>query len=213
MNSTIRPLLVSTLLALGGLSLVGCGSEAESPETPTAETPTAETPTPEAPPPPPPPPEPAGPCPTTNSLTIQNGARSPHLEGVAPTFVPTMAFANVSFGSNLSLAITSYTIEAGQFGLSVPTGNPTVPEGGLIFRMELSGSPLAAGEYTEAGGAAGRVTGTSLYHSRGRVVPMDTHKVTITELTDDHVCGEIAVDGEPSWPAVVGRFRADIPPR
>lgn len=208
MIRTIRPLFVSTLLALGGLSL-GCGSEAETPETPTTETPTTETPTPEAPPPPPP--EPAGPCPTTNALTIQNGAQSPNLEGVPAAFAPTMAFANVSFGSNLSLALTTYTIERGQFGLSVPTGNPTVPEGGLIFRMELSASPLAAGEYTEAGGAAGRVTGSSLYHSRGRVLPFATHKLVVTELADDHVCGELTAEGD--GPAVVGRFRADIPAR
>ncbi|MCU0674999.1 MAG: hypothetical protein MUE69_19690 [Myxococcota bacterium] len=205
MNRTFRLLLVSTLL----LSLFGCGSEAETPASPTPETPTAETPTPEAPPPPPP--EPAGPCPTTNALTIQNGAQSPNLEGVPAAFAPTMAFANVSFGSNLSLALTTYTIERGQFGLSVPTGNPTVPEGGLIFRMELSASPLAAGEYTEAGGAAGRVTGSSLYHSRGRILPFATHKLIVTELTDDHVCGELVAEGD--GPAVVGRFRADIPAR
>lgn len=198
-----RTLAATALFAVVGL---GCGSEA-SPETPTPETP-------EAPPAEPaPPPEPEGPCPSTNTLTIQNGAQSPHLEGVPATFSPTMAFANVSFGSNLSLALTTYTIERGQFGLSVPTGNPTVPEGGLIFRMDLSASPLAAGEYTEAGGAAGRVSGSSLYHSRGRVLPIATHKLTITELTDDHVCGELSVDGDGSSPAVVGRFRADIPPR
>lgn len=195
-----RSLLLSILA-------VGCGSEAE----PTAEPPAPETTPEETPPEPTPPPEPEGPCPSTNTLTIRGGAQSPNLEGVPAVFVPTMAFANVSFGSNLSLALTTYTIESGQFGISVPTGNPTVPEGGLIFRTELSASPLAVGEYTEAGGAAGRITGSSLYHSRGRVLPFATHQLVITELTDDHVCGELSAADDGT--AVIGRFRADIPPR
>ncbi|MCB9614846.1 MAG: hypothetical protein H6721_04955 [Sandaracinus sp.] len=192
------------------LLAVGCGSEAEAPPT-APETPPA---TPEAPPATPEPtPEPAGPCPTTNTLTIQHTDRSPNLDGVPADFTPTMAFANVSFGSSLSLAFTTYTIERGQFGISVPTGIPTVPEGGMIFRMELSGSPLAVGEYTTEGGSGGRLAATSFFHSRGRVLPLAPHQLTITELTDDHVCGELSVEGDSASPAVVGRFRADIPPR
>ncbi|MBX3274651.1 MAG: hypothetical protein KF729_30575 [Sandaracinaceae bacterium] len=205
----------SVALASLCLLLLACGSEAAEETPSTSGSSAGETPIPPADQPPRAPAEPAGPCPARTELTIQNAARSPHLDGVAAAFAPTMAFANVTMGRSLSLAFSSYEIARHpQFGLSVPVGVPTVPEGGMIVTMTItSPEQLTPAEYTRVASDAGRLASTGFFHSRGRVNPMADLRVTITELTAEHVCGEIAIDGSSNWPAPTGRFRAEIPRR
>lgn len=205
LRSTSRMLLCLCLCSL----FAACGGEEEteaSAETPAAANePAAEEEV-----------EPApaddGPCPASTSLTLQGLDRSPHLDGVAAAFAPTTGFADVTLGRSADFVFASYAIEADpQFGLSAPTGTPDVPEGGLIFQISITGdaSDLAVGEYAEENGEAGRVSTTSMYRGSSRIVPLADHRVRITEIADDHLCGEIVPEEGASWPAVSGSFRVD----
>ena len=207
-------LALSTCLALSTLlALAGCGGDDEaeseaSSEGAAAEGAATETPAAEQPPAA----APAGPCPAATALTIHGVDRSPHLDGVATAFAPTTAFADVTLGRSADLVFASYTIEASpQFGMSAPTGNPNAPEGGLIFQISVTGdsNDLAIGEYAEENGAAGRVSTTTMYRGSSRVIPLADHRVNITEMTDDHICGELIPEEGATWPSVSGSFRID----
>ena len=199
--------LVCVLAACGGNEET-TGTESTETETTenTAETTAENTAAPETPP------EPAGPCPAATSLTLSGLDRSPYLEGAGATIAVSTGFADVTLNSSTSLVFATYTIEADpQFGLSAPTGVPDVPEGGMIFQLSLDPSgDLAAGVFNEDGeGAAGRVSHESMYRGDHRINPLADHTVTITEVTDEHVCGEIAPEEGASWPGVSGTFKLD----
>ena len=97
--------------------------------------------------------------------------------------------------------------------MSAPVGNPDVPEGGIIFRASIHASgQLAVGEYTRDANDLGRMTHISVYHSSGRINPLGQHTIVITEITDEHICGEINGVGETElqrFPTLSGRFRLD----
>jgi len=212
----MKHLHASKLVVLLVLALGACGGEEEASESETEtetsaegeaagggddEVPAADQP-----------PADDGPCPSATALTISGIDRSPHLDGVAPAFAPTTGFADVTLGQSASFVFASYTIEADpQFGMSAPTGNPNAPDGGLIFQISISGEgeSLGNGTYAEENGEAGRVTTTSMYCGSSRIIPMADHTVRITEITEDHVCGEIVPAEGASWPAVSGSFRVD----
>lgn len=204
----------NTLVLLLVLGLAACGGEEEAEaETETEETSEAaaggDSEGQEAAPA-----EPAddGPCPSATALTIGGIDRSPHLDGVSGSFTPTTAFADVTLGRSADLVFASYTIEADpQFGLSAPTGNPSAPDGGLIFQISITGDSenLGNGMYAEEDGEAGRVSTTSMYRGSNRIIPLADHTVRITEIAEDHVCGEIIPEEGASWPAVSGQFRVD----
>jgi len=80
----------------------------------------------------------------------------------------------------------------------------------LIFQISITGDSdsLGNGEYAEEDGEAGRVSTTSMYRGSNRIIPLGDHRVRITEIADDHVCGELVPD-EGAWPAVSGSFRVD----
>lgn len=209
--------LIQTLsLPLAIVLLYACGGEepAESSETPAAGEASEQAPAAAEEPAPVAEAAPAddGPCPSATTLTLGGIDRSPHLEGVDAVLTPATSFADVTLGQSADLVFASYTIEADpQFGISAPTGNPDAPEGGLIFQVSITGDgdALAAGEYRREDGEAGRVSTQSMYRGSNRIVPIGDHRVQITEMTDDHVCGEIVPEEGANWPTVSGRFRID----
>lgn len=149
--------------------------------------------------------EPAGPCPDATALTL-NG-----VDGVSLS-PPTTQFADVTLNRSASFVFTSYTLEPDpQFGLSAPVGDPHAPEGGLIFSINVdSPETLANGTYTEDGeNAPGRVSFTSMYKGSDRILPLGDHTVNITEIGEDHICGEIVPAEGATHPTVSGRFKVD----
>ena len=205
MTKTTIGLLLAALLVLGG-----CDDSEEatpSPETTADNPPVAEeTPAEETP-------EPAAdePCPTETSLTLGAIDRSEHLAGMDANFAPTSAFADVTLNRSASIVFTSYEFEADpQFGMSAPVGDPGAPEGGLIFQIRVDApETLANGEYDSEGEGAGRVSFTSMYRGSDRILPMADHTVRITEVADDHICGEIVPAEGANYPTISGRFKID----
>jgi hypothetical protein len=127
-------------------------------------------------------------------------------------FAPATAFADVTLNRSASFVFASYEIEAHpQFGMSAPVGDPAAPEGGLIFQIRIDNpEELANGEYTDDGeGAAGRVSFTSMYRGGNRILPLADHTVRITEIADEHLCGEIVPAEGANYPTVAGRFKVD----
>ncbi len=164
--------------------------------------------------------EPTGPCPVKTELTLNNIDRSPHLEGFTGPIIPEGTyFANVSMGKSASLVFAEYTIEAGQFGMSAPTGDPEAPEGKIILSASLgdAGDALANGPYTDKGtedeGSVGRLQTITMYRGGNRIVPLGDHTITLTEVTEEHICGEISAVGDTalqSFPYVTGRFKLAV---
>jgi hypothetical protein len=148
-----------------------------------------------------------GPCPAATELTITG---SDTVDG--PLEVVT-EFADVTFDESADLVFASYEIpEDPQFGVSAPVGDPLAPEGGVIFQVSLFAGVeqvLEPGEYVDDDEAEPRITFISLYNGSERINPLGDHTVTITEYTEDHICGEITAVGETelqSFPIIQGRF-------
>ena len=163
--------------------------------------------------------EPVGPCPTKTALTLNNIKSSPHLDGATGAISEGSFFANVSMGKNGSLVFAEYTIERGQFGLSAPTGDPKAPEGKIIFAMKIgeAAEGLVVGDYNKEGkdadGIVGRLEHISMYRGSKRVVPLGTHTLTVTEINEKHICGELKAIGDTAlqtFPYVTGRFNIPV---
>jgi hypothetical protein len=144
-------------------------------------------------------------------LNIKNWKTFPLLVGYNGRFETQMVFGNLCMNRSLALAFSNYAIESGQFGLSVPTGIPILPEGGLLLVMTLSHEKkIEVGEYSIASEATRRLAHYALFQAKGRINPLGDLKVYIHDLQPDFVEGEILEEGQSYWPSLVGRFRAAL---
>jgi hypothetical protein len=128
----------------------------------------------------------------------------------------------VDYDSQLSLAISEAEIvEDPQFGLGIPVGDPDflgdddyylslsffVPDEGTIAVGQVFTDQL---EF-EAGVHDGELNFVGLWHGTDRLLPGQV-VATITELTDEQVCGEISTVTETDlqqFIGVEGTFAAD----
>ena len=155
-----------------------------------------------------------GPCPDVTNLVIAGTAREDYYEDIDGPIPAGTAFADVSLGSSVDVVVASFEMEPDpQFGLRVPVGVPSLPDGGFMFRFSIHSQALAPGEFTEDESEAGRMSHISLFHSSGRINPLGDHTIVITEITEDHFCGEITGVGETSlqrFPTISGRFNLPV---
>jgi len=153
--------------------------------------------------------------PADNEIMISGTNRDencPDLDG--PMEVVT-AFAEDRLSSGATFLIATYEVEEDpQFGWSVPVGVPSVPEDGLILTCRISASDgLQVGEYTSEDGEFGRISNIGLFHSSGRINPIGSTTIVITEITDEYIKGEISGVGETEYqqfPTLNGHFKLDI---
>ena len=187
--------------------------------------------------------DPAGGCPDETTLEVVNADAARGADGAevaleeGPVDVVT-SFADDS-GSSASFVFADYEVEADpQFGLSAPIGDPEVPAGGLIMVITISTGgegEITAGEYRALGTGEGAVESPgdltdpdatipdvppsvsfeALYLGADRVLPIGVHSVTVTEVTDTALCGELTGDtGETElqadgFPVLTGTFVAE----
>lgn len=185
----------------------------------------------------------AGGCPDDTTLEVVNGeaARGSTGEPVGlssgPVDVAT-SFADGS-GGDSTFVFADYEVEADpQFGLSAPVGDPEVPDGGLILVLSITTGgegDLVPGQYGALAPGEGAVDSPgdltdpdatipeipasvnfeALYLGADRIVPIGEHAVTLTEVTDTTLCGELAGDtGESTFqsdgfPILAGAFVAE----
>lgn len=104
-----------------------------------------------------------------------------------------------------------------QFGYSIPVGTPTLSEGTLYLSFDLSvpDGAVEAGQRfvasTSEETADGSIDFYAVYVGAERLLPGDA-TITLTELTDEVVCGEIttATDTDlQSFVGIEGTFRLD----
>lgn len=128
----------------------------------------------------------------------------------------------VDYDGSLQVAISGVEIEEDpQFGLSIPVGTPDLPEGAQWVNFSLAlpeGQVISAGqtfidqlEFTEGGEHDGEINFIAAYDGTERLT-LGTPVVTITEITDEQVCGQIAMTTETdlqSFVGVEGTFAAD----
>ena len=125
------------------------------------------------------------------------------------------AFAEDRLSSGATFLISTYEVqEDPQFGWSVPVGVPDVPEDGLILTCTIvAPEGLQVGEYTSEDGEFGRIGNIALFHSSGRINPLGSTTIVITEITDEYIKGEISGIGETEYqqfPTLNGHFKLDI---
>ncbi|MCK5035631.1 MAG: hypothetical protein KAS73_07055 [Candidatus Sabulitectum sp.] len=125
------------------------------------------------------------------------------------------AFAEDRLSSGANFLISTYEVEEDpQFGWSVPVGVPSVPEDGLILTCRISASDgLQVGEYTSDDGEFGRISNIALFHSSGRINPLGSTTIVVTEITDEYIKGVIRGVGETEYqqfPTLNGPFKLDI---
>jgi len=125
------------------------------------------------------------------------------------------AFAENRLSSGVTFLISTYEVqEDPQFGWSVPVGVPDVPENGLILTCTIiAPDGLQIGEYTSEDGEFGRIGNIALFHSSGRINPLGSTTIAITEITDEYIRGEISGIGETEFqqfPTLNGYFKLDI---
>lgn len=184
-----------------------------------------------------------GGCPDETTLVVVNADAARGADGAevaldeGPVDVVT-AFADGS-GGDASLVFADYEYEADpQFGLSAPVGDPDVPEGGLILVLSITTGgegDLTTGEYGPLETGEGAVSSPgdltdpdasipdvpasinfeALYLGADRILPIGEHTVTLTEVTDTTLCGELSGDtGESElqadgFPVLTGTFVVD----
>ncbi len=125
------------------------------------------------------------------------------------------AFAEDRLSSGATFLIATYEVEEDpQFGWSVPVGVPEVPEAGLILTCRIVASEgLQVGEYTSEDGEFGRIANIALFHSSGRINPLGSTTIVITEITEEYITGEISGIGETEYqqfPTLNGHFKLAI---
>jgi len=153
--------------------------------------------------------------PVDNEIMISGTNRDenyPNLDGIMEIG---SAFAEDRLSSGVKFLISTYEVEEDpQFGWSVPTGVPTVPEDGLILTCYIVASEgLQVGEYTSEDGEVGRIANIGLYHSSGRINPIGSTTIVITEITEEYILGEISGIGETEYqqfPTLNGNFKLAI---
>ncbi len=153
--------------------------------------------------------------PADNEIMIAGTDRDedyPNLDGLMEV---NSAFAEDRLSSGVKFLISTYEVqEDPQFGWSVPTGVPTVPEDGLILTCYIVASDgLQVGEYTSEDGEVGRIANIGLYHSSGRINPIGSTTIVINEITEEYILGEISGIGETEYqqfPTLNGHFKLAI---
>lgn len=128
----------------------------------------------------------------------------------------------VDYDTALDLAISGFEIEEDpQFGLTIPVGTPDVPDATFFATVSLfnPAGPIAAGqtyidqlEYDDDPSAAdGEINFYAAYWGSERLLPGNL-TLTITEITDEQVCGtvESATDTDlQTFVGIEGTFAAD----
>ncbi|MCB9371903.1 MAG: hypothetical protein H6518_03875 [Microthrixaceae bacterium] len=184
-----------------------------------------------------------GGCPDETALEVVNGDSARGSDGADVNLgegeVDVLtAFADGT-GGDATLVFADYEVEADpQFGLSAPVGDPEVPVGGLIMVISITTGgegDLTTGEYRALEPGEGAVSSPgdltdpdasipeippsvnfeALYLGDDRIIPLGEHSVTLTEVTDTQLCGELTGDtGETElqsdgFPVLTGTFVAE----
>ena len=150
-----------------------------------------------------------------NAIMISGTNRDEHCPDIDGLMEIGSAFAEDRLSSGVTFLISTYEVqEDPQFGWSVPVGVPDVPEDGLILTCRIIASEgLQVGEYTSEDGEFGRIGNIALFHSSGRINPIGSTTIVITEITDEYIRGEISGIGETEYqqfPTLNGQFKLDI---
>lgn len=185
----------------------------------------------------------AGGCPDATSLEVVNGGSASGTTGDPVELADGPVDVVTSFadgeGGNATFVFADYEVEADpQFGLSAPVGDPEVPDGGLIMVISITTGgegDLVPGQYGDLAPGEGAVESPgdltdpeatipdvpasvnfeALYLGADRILPIGEHSVTLTEVTDTTLCGELTGDtGETQFqadgfPVLTGAFVAE----
>jgi len=154
--------------------------------------------------------EPAG-----NEIMISGTNRDEYCPDIDGLMEIGSAFAENRLSSGVTFLISTYEVqEDPQFGWCVPVGIPDVPENGLILTCTIvAPEGLQVGEYTSEDGEFGRIGNIALFHSSGRINPLGSTTIAITEITDEYISGDISGIGETEYqqfPTLNGHFKLDI---
>jgi len=116
----------------------------------------------------------------------------------------------VDYDQSLSAALAQFEIPSDkQFGYGIPVGTPTVPAGKvyLSFSLRLKEGKIAAGKTfvgsTSTEKADGTINFSAMYFGAQRLLPGEL-AITITELTDEMVCGKITSTTKTDLQSFVG---------
>ena len=180
----------------------------------------------------------AGGCEDETSLEVVNAASATGFSGDGVdlgdgSFTVVTEFSDASGEGGADLVFADYQIaEDPQFGLSAPVGDPEAPVGGLFFNVSITTGGegvLDVGEYRALEPGEGAISSPgditdpdasipdvppsvnfeSMHFGAERILIGD-HSVTLTEVTDTQLCGEIAGDpAQNDAPVVEGAFVID----
>ncbi|MEL7208832.1 MAG: hypothetical protein AAGK32_11485 [Actinomycetota bacterium] len=184
----------------------------------------------------------AGACAAETSLQVVNAQSASGFSGddvdLDGSFDVVTEFADASGEGGAGLVFADYEIpEDPQFGLSAPVGDPEAPEGGLFFNVSITTGGEGAidvGEYRALEPGEGAISSPgditdpdasipdvppsvnfeSMYLGPERIL-IGEHSVTLTEVTETQLCGEITGDAGQSdlqadgFPVVEGTFVVD----
>lgn len=161
----------------------------------------------------------------TNALTLVNAAAATETPLTDRALAIVTAWSDrgphpsntVDDDKELDLMLTESVVPVDkQFGYSIPVGDPHAPDGKIYLEVDLTNptATVAVGQRyvgstsTDTGDGTIRAT---MYSGSTRLLPGD-FTVTITELTDDIVCGTISTVTKTSlqtFLGVEGTFRVD----
>ncbi len=122
---------------------------------------------------------------------------------------------------NAAFLITDYEVEPDeQFGYAIPQPGTEVADGGLELNLSIFAphEPIASGmefvSQTADGvdSADGEINFQSLFFGSERLGPLGDHTLTVTEVTDEKICGELTGMSETDLQeltAINGTFVAD----
>ncbi|MCC5950513.1 MAG: hypothetical protein JJU45_00305 [Acidimicrobiia bacterium] len=148
-----------------------------------------------------------GPCPVETAITITASGDDADIDGEMDL---EMTFIDIVLGQTGTLVLATYELEASeQFGLRAPVGQPDVDDGGIIFMATLlppADEDLAPGDFSSEDSEGQRIGNYSLWTDESRVLPLADIVITLTEVGEDEVCGEITADADSSFPQVSGEF-------
>jgi hypothetical protein len=173
-----------------------------------------------------------GSCPEETSLEVANSDGGTGFSGDPVDLdagpIETMTGFADTTGGNAQMVFADYAFEEDpQFGLSAPVGDPEAPDGGLYFMVSITTGgegDLAPGEYRALEPGEGAVSSPGdltdpdadipdippsvnfeiMYLGAERIV-IGNHAVTLTEVTDSRLCGEITTDADETDLEVLGQ--------
>ena len=120
----------------------------------------------------------------------------------------------VDYDRALEGAISGFELETDpQFGLRIPVGEPEVPDDTVFVTFSLQlpeGETISAGQsfvdqldFEEGGEYDGEINFFAMYYGSTRELPGDP-VITITEIDDEMVCGEISTVTDTDMQSFVG---------